>query len=100
MEHVVVYTKSGFSLEPTIGGGVERHVSLGLVDQEGHSITCFNDGQPPPDILEEILHKDSRLGESCGEPLGGQTTVKEEAAGKDDLRAIQEFATEDRKLVL
>ena len=52
---IVISSDSRGTLMPSIGGGIQRNVGCGVVDQEGHTISDTQSFQPPLYVVEEGL---------------------------------------------
>ena len=97
---MVIGTDTGFSVIESIRRGVEGYMEGVVRYEERHPVAerdCF---LPPPDVGPEIFVQHNGLSVSGGAPFGGQAPVEEEAAGRDNIRRIQQLPAQDREVML
>ena len=75
-------------------------MAFGLGHEERDTVSELNSFLPPVNIVEEVGCEDGGLHEPRREPLGGQASVEEEPASKNDIRTVKEFAAKDSQFPL
>ena len=80
------------TLMPSIGGGIQRNVGCGVVDQEGHTISDSQCFQPPLYVVAEGLIEVDLVGELGGSSFSCQNAIDEQSAGEQHISCVKKFS--------
>ena len=92
MEPIMISSDSRGAAMPSIGGGIQRNVGCGVVDQEGHTISDSQSFQPPLNVVAEGLIEVDLVGELGGSSFSCQNAIDEQSTGKQHICCIEKFS--------